>query len=177
MVTWRCPPTLHFKSTWHPWLLYAFFVILSYVIEVGIGGVPWLFQDDFCDFASVHLGFNVSVGFTQASLGKRVVRTVCPNRFCGKDGPAPPGSVTITVTGHNRGSGIQHLVIPSHFLTPASPAGKNHLCLVLKGAKAGRVVWIKECQKKSTQVVTEEGDVFPFSDICAAFEFNKNVVH
>jgi len=102
---------------------------------------------------------------------------VCPNRFCGEDGPAPPGSVTVTVTGHNRGSGIQHLVIPSHFLTPASPAGKNHLCLVLKGAKAGRVVRIKECWKKSTQVVTEEGDVFPFSDICAAFEFNKNVVH
>ena len=81
------------------------------------------------------------------------------------------------MTGHNKGSGIQHLMIPSNFLTPASPAGKNHLCLVLKGAKAGRVMWIRECQRKTTQVFTEEGNIFSFSDICAAFEFNKNVVH
>ena len=155
----------------------SFSLILSYFIEVGIGNVPWLFQDDFCDFASVHLGFNVSVQFTQVSLGKHVIRTVCPNQFCGKDGLVPPGSVTIMVTGHNKGSGIQHLVIPSRFLTPASPAGKNHLCLVLKGAKAGRVMQIRECRRKTTQVVMEEGNIFSFSDICAAFKFNKNVVH
>ena len=74
------------------------------------------------------------------------------------------------VTGHNKGSGIQHLMIPGHFLTPANPARKDHLCLVLKGAKAGRVVWIRECRKKTAQVVTEEGNIYPFSDICAAFE-------
>ncbi|KAI6126952.1 hypothetical protein F5141DRAFT_1060595 [Pisolithus sp. B1] len=42
------------------------------------GEVPWLFQSEFCDFKSFHLGFNVSVGFTQVSLGKRVVRTARP---------------------------------------------------------------------------------------------------
>ncbi|KAI5996703.1 hypothetical protein EDD15DRAFT_2364804 [Pisolithus albus] len=55
------------------------------------GNVPWLFESDFCDFKSFHLGFNVSVGFTQVSLGKRVVRTVCPDRFTGQNGPALPG--------------------------------------------------------------------------------------
>ncbi|KAI6112806.1 hypothetical protein F5141DRAFT_1063151 [Pisolithus sp. B1] len=38
------------------------------------GEVPWLFESKFCDFKSFHLGFNVSVGFTQVSLGKRIVR-------------------------------------------------------------------------------------------------------
>ena len=56
--------------------------------------------------------------FTQVSLGKRVIWIVCANQFCGKDGLVPPGSVAIMVTGHNKGMGIQHLVIPSHFLTP-----------------------------------------------------------
>ena len=35
------------------------------------------------------------------SLGNRVIQTVCPDRFCGKDGRVPPGSVCVTVTGHN----------------------------------------------------------------------------
>ncbi|KAI6125360.1 hypothetical protein EDD16DRAFT_1703204 [Pisolithus croceorrhizus] len=102
------------------------------------GEVPWLFQSEFCDFKSFHLGFNVSVGFTQVSLGKRVVRTVCPDRFVGQNGPAPSGSVCVTVTGHNAGSAIQHLTIPARYLTPANPTGKNQLCLVLKGSQAGR---------------------------------------
>ena len=34
-----------------------FHLSLLYFIEVGIGNITWLFQDDFCDFASVHLGF------------------------------------------------------------------------------------------------------------------------
>ena len=119
----------------------------------------------------------VSVQFTQVWLGKHIIWTVCPNQFCGKDGLVPPGSVAIMVTGHNKGLGIQHLVIPGHFLSPASPAGKNHLCLVLKGAKARRVMWIRECWRKTTQVVMEKGNIFSFSDICAVFEFNKNVVH
>ena len=88
---------------------------------------------------------------------------------------APPGSVCVTVTGHNRGVGVQHLTIPGRYLTLANPSGKRHLCLVLKGAKAGNIVWIKECRRKTTQVVTEDGETFPFSDICAAFEFDKNI--
>ncbi|KAI6117427.1 hypothetical protein EV401DRAFT_1888957 [Pisolithus croceorrhizus] len=38
------------------------------------GEVPWLFQSKFCDFKSFHLGFNISVGFTQVSLGKCIVQ-------------------------------------------------------------------------------------------------------
>ncbi|KAI5992982.1 hypothetical protein EDD15DRAFT_2196824 [Pisolithus albus] len=137
------------------------------------GDVPWLFQPDFCDFKSFHLGFNVSVGFTQVSLGKRVVRTVCPDRFMGQNGPALPGSVCITVTGHNLGSAIQHLTIPARYLMPANPTGKNQLCLVLKGPQAGQVVHIKKCQRNSKSVVTEHGVTLNFSDVCVAFEYNR----
>ncbi|KAI6100506.1 hypothetical protein F5141DRAFT_1066109 [Pisolithus sp. B1] len=38
------------------------------------GKVPWLFESKFCNFKSFHLGFNISVGFTQVSLGKCVVQ-------------------------------------------------------------------------------------------------------
>ncbi|KAI6102241.1 hypothetical protein F5141DRAFT_1065723 [Pisolithus sp. B1] len=87
------------------------------------GEVPWLFESEFCDFKSFHLGFNVS-------LGKCVVQTVCPDRFVGQNGPAPSGSVCITVTGHNTGSAIQHLTIPAQYLMPANPTSKNQLCLL-----------------------------------------------
>ncbi|KAI5994442.1 hypothetical protein EDD15DRAFT_2196055 [Pisolithus albus] len=137
------------------------------------GDVPWLFQPDFCDFKSFHLGFNVSVGFTQVSLGKRVVRTVCPDRFMGQNGPALPGSVCVTVTGHNSGLAIQHLTIPARYLMPANPTGKNQLCLVLKGPQAGQVVHIKKCQRNSKSVVTEHGVTLNFSGVCVAFEYNR----
>ena len=159
-----------------PLITVRFYLRVFQFTEDSVGNVPWLFQDNFCDFTSVHLGFNVSLQFTQVSLGNRVVQTVCPDQFCSKDGYTPPGSVCVTVTGHNRGAGIQHLTIPGRYLTPANPSGKRHLCLVLKGAKAGNIVRIKECCRKATQVVTEEGQIFLFSDICAAFEFNKNFV-
>ncbi|KAI6097146.1 hypothetical protein EV401DRAFT_1895573 [Pisolithus croceorrhizus] len=42
------------------------------------GEVPWLFESEFCDFKSFHLGFNVSVGFTQVSSGKCIVQMVWP---------------------------------------------------------------------------------------------------
>ncbi|KAI6101989.1 hypothetical protein EDD16DRAFT_1525768, partial [Pisolithus croceorrhizus] len=121
----------------------------DYVTKVSTGDVPWLFEPDFCDFKSFHLGFNISVGFTQVSLGKRVVRT---------NGSVPPGSICVTVTGHNAGSAIQHLTIPAWYLMPANPTGKNQLCLILKGPQAGQVVCIKKCQRASKLVVTE--DVF-----------------
>ncbi|KAI6163467.1 hypothetical protein EDD17DRAFT_1756049 [Pisolithus thermaeus] len=128
------------------------------------GDVPWLFEPDFCDFKSFHLGFNVSVGFTQVSLGKCVVRMVCPNRFTGQNGSVPPGSICVTVTGHNAGLAIQHLTIPARYLKPANPTGKNQLCLILKGPQAGQVVHIKKCQRASKSVVTEDGITIHFSD-------------
>ncbi|KAI6017923.1 hypothetical protein EDC04DRAFT_2607922 [Pisolithus marmoratus] len=85
-------------------------------------------------------GFNISISFTQVSLGKRIVQTVCPDWFLGSNGPALPGCVCITVMGHNVGSGIQHLTIPAWYLTPANPTGNNQLCLLLKGSQAGRVL-------------------------------------
>ena len=98
---------------------------------------------------------------------------MCPDRFCGRDGPAPSGSVCVTVTGHNLGSAIQHLQIPAHYLTPANPTGKNQLCLVLKGPQVGRIVCIQKCQRNSKVVVTQDNLTIPFSDICVTFECSR----
>ncbi|KAI6111070.1 hypothetical protein F5141DRAFT_1063453 [Pisolithus sp. B1] len=118
------------------------------------GNVPWLFEPNFCDFKSFHLGFNVSVGFTQVSLGKCVVRMVCPDRFTG--------------------SAIQHLTIPARYLMPANPTGKNQLCLILKGPQAGQVVHIKKCQRTSKSVVME--DVFCLNSIDGLTFYQDNYI-
>ncbi|KAI6108314.1 hypothetical protein F5141DRAFT_1064498 [Pisolithus sp. B1] len=138
------------------------------------GDVPWLFEPDFCDFKSFHLGFNVSIGFTQVSLGKCVVWTVCPDRFTGQNGSAPPGSICVTVTRHNAGSAIQHLTIPARYLTPANPTGKNQLCLILKGPQAGQVVHVKKCQRASKSVVTE--DVFRLNSFDGLMFYQDNYI-
>ncbi|KAL4065974.1 hypothetical protein J3A83DRAFT_4190271 [Scleroderma citrinum] len=84
---------------------------------------------------------NLASAILQSSvwaLLKHVIWTAYPNPFCGEDDPVPPGCVCVTVTGHNAGSGIQHLKISACYLTPANPTGKNPLS-VIKGLKAGRV--------------------------------------
>ena len=65
------------------------------------------------------------------------MQTVCPDQFCGRDGPVPSGSVCVTVTGHNSGSAIQHLQIPARYLTPANPTGKKSAVLSVKGTPSG----------------------------------------
>ncbi|KAI6095592.1 hypothetical protein F5141DRAFT_1068212 [Pisolithus sp. B1] len=138
------------------------------------GDVPWLFEPNFCDFKSFHLGFNVSIGFTQVSLGKCIVRMVCPDRFTGQNGSAPPGSICVTVTGHNAGSAIQHLTIPARYLMPANPTGKNQLCLILKGPQAGQVVRVKKCQRASKLVVME--DVFRLNSFDGLTFYQDNYI-
>ena len=85
----------------------------------------------------------------------------------------PSGSVCVTVTGHNSGLAIQHLQIPTCYLTPTNPTRKNQLCLVLKGPQAGRIVHIQKCQRNSKVVVTQDNLTIPFLDICIAFEYSR----
>ena len=137
-----------------------------------IGEIPWLFQTNFCDFHHYHLGFTVSSEYKQysnASLHKRIVRTMCPDPFSSNAGVALPGDVCVTVTGHNRGSGIQHHIISATYLKPANPTAKNQLCLVTKGACAGEVAVVKKCQKSTRTVVLHDGESISFDDVCLAY--------
>ncbi|KAH7906087.1 hypothetical protein BJ138DRAFT_1105446 [Hygrophoropsis aurantiaca] len=88
--------------------------------STGEGIVAWLFNANFCDFAKYHLCFNVGAGFDSGRLVPRVVRTVCPNRFCGNGGPAPDGCVSVFCTSHSGGS-INYYDIPARHLTPTDP--------------------------------------------------------
>ncbi|KAG9308195.1 hypothetical protein JVU11DRAFT_12290 [Chiua virens] len=133
--------------------------------------IPWLFNDEFCkEFSSFHLAFNVDLHFERGSFLNRVARTTCPDRFCGPSGPAPEGSVSVTVPGHNRGSGIQHHFIPAQFLKPALPTGSgNDRCaLILVGTLAGQIHPITKYRSRKKEVELM-GTWFSCADICPAY--------
>ncbi|KAI6008626.1 hypothetical protein EDC04DRAFT_2610872 [Pisolithus marmoratus] len=140
--------------------------------STDFGEIPWLFQANCCNFQHYQLGFTVNDQYrpyNNASLSKRIVRTRCPDPFRSDTGVAPPGHVCVTVTGHNRGSGIQHHVIPATCLKPANPTAKNQLCMVTKGPRSGEILSIKHCQKNARKVVAQDGAVMSFDEVCLAF--------
>ena len=103
-------------------------------------------------------------------MAKHIVRTTCPDPFSCDAGVAPLGHVCVTVTGHNRGSAIQHHIIPASYLKPAHPSAKNQLCVVVKGACSGEVVNIKQCQKNARKIIAHNGTEMSFDDVCLAFQ-------
>ena len=154
--------------------VYYFSVILTHN-NVNTGEIPWLFQPNFYDCHRYHLGFTVSSEYKQynnASLHRRIVRTTSPDPFYSDEaGVAPPGHVCVTVTGHNRGSGIQHHIIPAKYLRPANPIAKNQLCLVIKGTHASEIVVVKKCQKSIRMVVSVNDEAaFSFDDVCLVYQ-------
>lgn len=143
--------------------------------SVLVGEVPWLFNDDFCTFSQFHLAFNVDLRFKGGSFLNRVARTTCPDRFCGGAGLAPEGSVSVTVPGHNRGSGLQHHHVPAVFLKPALPtgSGKDKCALILVGDYAGQIHPITKYRRKKGEVELD-GSWFSCKDICPAYPFAPN---
>lgn len=137
------------------------------------GGIPWLFQPNFCDFQYYHLGFMVDYQYrvsNNVSLSKCIVRTTCPDPFSSDAGVAPPGHVCVTVMGQNRGSGIQHHIIPAMCLKPVIPTTKNQMCVIIKGPHLGELLIIKKCQKSSRKITANDGTEMSFNDVCLAFQ-------
>ena len=137
------------------------------------GEIAWLFQPNLRHFQHYHLGFTMSDQYrpyNNASMAKRIVQTTCPDLFSCDAGVAPPGHVCVTVTGHNRGSGIQHHIIPVTYLKSMHPSVKNQLCVVVKGPRMGEVVNIKQCQKNARKIVAHDGTEMSFDDVCLAFQ-------
>lgn len=141
------------------------------------GEIPWIFDDAFADFSKFHLAFNVNLSFMRGSFLNRVARTTCPDRFMRTSGgvsePAPPGHVSVTVPGHNRGSGIEHHHIPARLLTPALPTsgGNKQLGLILVGELAGKIRPISKYRRKQREVEVE-GSWYPCKHVCPAYPFN-----
>lgn len=88
-------------------------------------------------------------------------------------GPAPPGHVSVTVPGHNKGSGHEHHHIPAKFLTPALPSsgGNKQLGLILVGERAGEIHPISKYRKKQREVEVA-GFWYPCKDVCPAYQFD-----
>ena len=110
--------------------------------------------------------------FNNASLHRRIVQMMSPDPFHSNvAGSAPLGHVCVTVTSHNRGSGIQHHIIPAMCLRPADPTAKNQLCLVIKGERVGEIIVVKKCQKSIRAIVSDhDGAVFSFGDVCLIYQ-------
>ena len=151
---------------------FVFLYLTSPLIRVT-GEIAWLFQPNFNNFQHYHLGFIVNHQYrlyNNASMAKRIVRTTCPNPFSCVAGVAPPGHVCVTVTGHNRGSGIQHHIIPATYLKPTHPSAKNQVCVVVKGPCSGEVVSIKQCRKNARKIIAHDDTEMSFDDVCLAFQ-------
>ncbi|KAI6032345.1 hypothetical protein BKA83DRAFT_4122682 [Pisolithus microcarpus] len=145
--------------------------------QVDYGCVPWLFDNNFCDYAKWHVCLRVSLSYNHGSLEKRVVRTTAPDRFstvaqgCGL---APPGHVSVTVTSSTVSANVEHHFIPACDLTPANPTSAGQSCLILRGKLAGQIHRVKKCQSKKAPkgVELEDGTKLPFGDVCQVIPVN-----
>ena len=138
-----------------------------------LGTIAWMFNNKFCDFPNYHFFFNVSLAYAGGCLNKHVVRTTCPSRFFSVNaGPPLPGCLSVTVSGHNSRSGIQHHYIPAKHLMLAHPVGKHQSVILLKG-DVGQIFGLRQCSRTKKQVTLDNGEVVPFADICLVESFNR----
>ncbi|KAI6044432.1 hypothetical protein EDC04DRAFT_2599474 [Pisolithus marmoratus] len=118
--------------------------------DADYGCVPWLFDNNFCDYANWHVCLRVAASYNCGLLLKRVVHTTVPDCFSTVVhglGLAPPGHVSVTVT-------------------------SSTYCLVLHGELAGQIHWVKKCQVKKDLkgVELEDGTKLPLGDVCQGVE-------
>ncbi|KAI5981831.1 hypothetical protein EDD15DRAFT_2203632 [Pisolithus albus] len=146
--------------------------------QVDYGCVPWLFDDNFCDYPKWHVCLRVSLAYNRGSLEKCVVRTTAPDHFstvtqgCGL---APPGHVSVTVTSSMVSANVEHHFIPARDLTPAKLTSAGQSCLILQGKLADQIHLVKKCQSKKAPkgVELEDGTKLPFEDICQVIPVNQ----
>ncbi|KAI5997200.1 hypothetical protein EDC04DRAFT_2612590 [Pisolithus marmoratus] len=145
--------------------------------NVDYGCVPWLFNNNFCDYANWHVCLRVGMSYNCGSLLKQVVRTTVPDCFSTVvhgHGLAPPGHVSVTVTSSTVSANIKHHFIPAHDLTPANLRSAGQYCLVLHGELMGQIHWVKKCQVKKDPkgVELEDGTKLPLGDVCQVISAN-----
>ncbi|KAI5981176.1 hypothetical protein EDC04DRAFT_2916842 [Pisolithus marmoratus] len=145
--------------------------------EADYGCVPWLFDNNFCDYANWRVCLRVAASYNRGSLLKRVVHTTVPDCFSTVVhglGLAPPGHVSVTVTSSTVSANIEHHFIPACDLTPANPRSAGQYCLVLHGELAGQIHQVKKCQVKKDPkgVELEDGTKLPLGDVCQVIPAN-----
>ncbi|KAI6035909.1 hypothetical protein BKA83DRAFT_4119885 [Pisolithus microcarpus] len=67
----------------------------------GSSCIPWLFDDDFCNYPRWHICLRVTVSYNHGSLHKQIVCTMVPDHFLTvmqEHGCAPPGHLSVTMT-------------------------------------------------------------------------------
>ncbi|KAI6009214.1 hypothetical protein EDC04DRAFT_2610651 [Pisolithus marmoratus] len=94
--TLACSPWVPHSDDITPWPLNE-----QAQADTDYGCVPWLFDNNFCDYANWHVCLRVAMSYNHGSLLKQVVLTMVPDHLSTVIhglGLAPPGHVSVTVT-------------------------------------------------------------------------------
>ncbi|KAI6094950.1 hypothetical protein EV401DRAFT_1896202 [Pisolithus croceorrhizus] len=118
--------------------------------EADYGHVPWLFNNDFCDYSNWHVCLRVSLSYNCSSLVKQVVCTTAADRFSTVTqghSSAPPGHVSVTVS-----SSMGKLISQIH--------------------------QVKKCQSRKAPkgVELEDGTKLPFGDVCQVMPMSSHSI-
>ncbi|KAG6373937.1 hypothetical protein JVT61DRAFT_6099 [Boletus reticuloceps] len=147
------------------------------LFNIFVGSVEWLFDKQFCDFSRYRLCFHATSGYRGGNYIKWIMRTT-PDRFSNSEGRAPPGHVSLTVSGNHTGTVTEYHHVPACFLSLASPNAKGQVVLVLQGDWRGWFCMvIRWARREKMATVTpipavssphNESLVLPAADICLA---------
>ncbi|KAI5985670.1 hypothetical protein EDC04DRAFT_2615301 [Pisolithus marmoratus] len=108
--------------------------------EADYGCVPWLFDNNFCDYANWRVCLRVAVSYNRGSLLKRVVHTTVPDLLL-------YGRTWAWLS--TSWSCVSHCDLKyTCDLTPMNPRSAGQYCLVLHGELAGQIHQVKKCQVK-----------------------------
>jgi hypothetical protein len=130
--------------------------------------ICWL-KEFSSQFHGYHALFNVSAGFQNAKLLKRLAYSHSPDPFCGPNGLAPPGHVAAWCTAKTAGGAKVDYHIPVEFLTPAQPRKKNQECFVMDGQYRGGIRTVSKCNTKNRTV---ELQLLPSSQVTVTVGFD-----
>ncbi|KAI6043660.1 hypothetical protein EDC04DRAFT_2599941 [Pisolithus marmoratus] len=114
--------------------------------------VPWLFNNNFCDYANWHVCLRVGMSYNCGSLLNRTWAWLSTSWSC---------------VSH---CDLQYMCD----LTPANLRSAGQYCLVLHGKLVGQIHQVKKCQVKKDPkgVELEDGTKLPLGDVCQVISAN-----
>ncbi|KAI6026946.1 hypothetical protein EDC04DRAFT_2606100 [Pisolithus marmoratus] len=118
--------------------------------DADYGCVPWLFDNNFCDYANWHVCLRVAASYNCGLLLNCTWAWLSTSWSC-----------------------VSHCDLKyTHDLTPANLRSAGQYCLILHGKLTGQIHQVKKCQVKKDLkgVELEDGTKLPLGDVCQGVE-------
>ncbi|KAG1734424.1 uncharacterized protein EDB91DRAFT_1084081 [Suillus paluster] len=96
----------------------------------------------------------------------RLIDTLAPNPFIPPQGPVKEGEIAIRYSSRTSNKGMKVDTIPLEVLVPEPLTGPNKLFTLIQGDHTGTIHTTKSAPKKSTEIITMEGEKFARADAC-----------